>query len=149
MRYLLPFILFFSACGTLKKTKTENMTESTAPKAYIRQNETIDMGAELFQIQSTNIIGNRLYVIVKAHPILSVEDFDLTGSGNISKSMPPIRAIRLEVKKIPVKKGDNPVAMMEQDLVFDISDLAYKQESGSQIYLQFEGAKERILYTYK
>ena len=126
------------------------MTEVTAPKAYIRQNETMDMGAELFQVQSTNIIGNRLYVMVKAHPILSIEDFDLTGSTNISKSMPPIRSIRLDVKKIPIKKGDpNTVVMMEQTLVFDITDLAYKQEAGSQIYLQLEGAKERILYTYK
>ena len=39
--------------------------------------------------------------------------------------------------------------MMEHDLVFDIKELAYKQEAGSQIYLQFEGAKERYLYTYK
>ena len=149
MRYLLPILLFFSACGTVKKTKPANMTEVTAPKAFIRQNETIDMGAELFQVQSTNIIGNRLYVIIKAHPILSVEDFDLTGSANISKSLPPIRAIRLDVKKIPIKKGDSPVAMLEQTLVFDITELAYKQEAGSQIYLQIEGAKERILYTYK
>jgi hypothetical protein len=149
MRYLLPILLFFSACGTVKKSKPATMTEVTAPKAFIRQNETIDMGAELFQVQSTNIIGNRLYVIVKAHPILSVEDFDLTGSANISKSLPPIRAIRLDVKKIPIKKGDSPVAMLEQTLVFDITELAYKQEAGSQIYLQIEGAKERILYTYK
>ena len=133
----------------MKKSKVEKMTEIPAPKAFIRQNETIDMGAELFQVQSMNIIGNRLYVIVKAHPILSVEDFDLTGSANISKSLPPIRAIRLDVKKIPIKKGGNTVAMMEQTLVFDITDLAYKQEAGSEIYLQFEGAKERILYTYK
>jgi Cu/Ag efflux protein CusF len=150
MRYLLPIILFFSACGSIKQSKLANMTEVTAPKAYIRQNETMDMGAELFQVQSTNIIGNRLYVMVKAHPILSIEDFDLTGSTNISKSMPPIRSIRLDVKKIPIKKGDpNTVVMMEQTLVFDITDLAYKQEAGSQIYLQLEGAKERILYTYK
>jgi hypothetical protein len=149
MRYLLPLILFLSACGTVKKTKDEKMTEIPAPKAFIRQNETIDMGAELFQIQSMNIIGNRLYVVVKAHPILSVEDFDLTGNANISKSLPPIRAIRLDVKKIPVKKGDGSIAMMEQTLVFDITDLAYKKEAGSEIYLQFEGAKERILYTYK
>jgi hypothetical protein len=149
MRYFIPLILFFSACGTLKKTKADNMTESTAPKASIRQYETVDSGAELVQVQSMNVIGNRLYLIVKAHPMLTVEDFDLTGSGNISKSMPPIRAIRLDVKKIPIKKGDSQVVMMEQNLVFDITDFAYKQESGSQIYLQFEGAKERILYTYK
>ena len=149
MRYLLPIILFLSACGTFKKSKPANMTEVSAPKAFIRQNESVDMGAELFQVQSMNIIGNRLYVIVKAHPILSVEDFDLSGSANISKSLPPIRAIRLDVKKIPVKKGDSAVSMMEQTLVFDITDLAYKQETGSEIYLQFEGAKERILYTYK
>jgi hypothetical protein len=107
------------------------------------------MGTEFFQVQSMNIIGNLLYVMVKAHPILSAENFDLTGSANISKSLPPIRAIRLDVKKIPIKKGDSPVAMLEQTLVFDITELAYKQESGSQIYLQLEGAKERILYTYK
>jgi hypothetical protein len=149
MRYLLPLLLFFSACGTIKKSKVENMTEIPAPKAFIRQNETIDMGGELFQVQSANIIGNRLHVIVKAHPMLGVEDFDLTGSANISKSLPPIRAIRLDVKKIPLKKGDSSVALLEQTLVFDISDFAYKQEAGSEIYLQFEGAKERILYTYK
>jgi hypothetical protein len=149
MRYLLPLILFLSACGTMKKSKVEKTTEIPAPKALIRQNETIDMGADLFQIQTMNIIGNRLHVIVKAHPILSVEDFDLSGSANISKSLPPIRTIRLDVKKIPIKKGENTVAMMEQTLVFDITDLAYKQEAGSEIYLQFEGAKERILYTYK
>ncbi len=149
MRYLLPIILFLSACGMFKKSKPANMTEVSAPKAFIRQNESVDMGAELFQVQSMNIIGNRLYVIVKAHPILSVEDFDLSASANISKSLPPIRAIRLDVKKIPVKKGDSAVSMMEQTLVFDITDLAYKQETGSEIYLQFEGAKERILYTFK
>jgi hypothetical protein len=149
MRYLLPLILFFSACGTMKKTKVEKMTEIPAPKAFIRQIETIEAGGELFQIQTTNIIGNRFYVVIKAHPMLTVEDFDLTGSANISKSLPPIRTIRLDVKKIPIKKGDNAVAMMEQTLVFDITDLAYKQEAGSEIYLQFEGAKERILYTYK
>jgi hypothetical protein len=149
MRYLLPILLFFSSCGTVKKSKPANMAEVTAPKAFIRQDETVDMGTEFFQVQSMNIIGNLLYVMVKAHPILSAENFDLTGSANISKSLPPIRAIRLDVKKIPIKKGDSPVAMLEQTLVFDITELAYKQESGSQIYLQLEGAKERILYTYK
>jgi len=149
MRYLLPFILLFSACGTMKKTKVEKMTEIPAPKAFIRQNETIEMGGELVQIQTMNIIGNRLHVIVKAHPMLGVEDFDLTGSPSISKSLPPIRTMRLDVKKIPLKKGDSAVVMMEQTLVFDITEFAYKQEAGSEIYLQFEGAKERILYTYK
>jgi hypothetical protein len=149
MRYLLPIILIISACASLKKTKTENMSETSATKAFIRQSESIDMGGELFQIQSVNIIGNRLHIIIKAHPMLSAEDFDLTGSANISKSLPPIRSIRLDVKKIPIKKGDNSIAMMEHDLVFDIKDLAYKQEAGSEIYLQFEGAKERYFYTYK
>ena len=149
MRYLLPFILLFSACGAMKTSKVEKMTEIPAPKAFIRQNETIDMGGELFQVQSVNIIGNRLHVIVKAHPMLGVEDFDLTGSPTISKSLPPIRTMRLDVKKIPLKKGDNAVAMLDQTLVFDITELAYKQEPGSEIYLQFEGAKERILYTFK
>jgi hypothetical protein len=81
--------------------------------------------------------------------MLGVEDFDLTGSPSISKSLPPIRTMRLDVKKIPLKKGDSAVVMMEQTLVFDITEFAYKQEVGSEIYLQFEGAKERILYTYK
>jgi hypothetical protein len=149
MRYLLPIILIISACASLKKTKTANMSETPATKAFIRQNESIDMGGELFQIQSANIIGNRLHIIIKSHPMLNADDFDLTGSANISKSLPPIRAIRLDVKKIPIQKGDNSIVMMEHDLVFDIKDLAYKQETGSQIYLQFEGAKERFLYTYK
>ena len=149
MRYLLPLFLFLSACGNLKKTKTPVMSEPDAPKAYIRQTETFDMGGELFQIQQANIIGNQLFIVVKAHPILTTSDFALSGSPNISKSLPPIRSIRLAVTKIPVKKGDSSVAMFEQTLVFDIRELAYKQEVGSEIYLQFEGAKERYLYTYK
>lgn len=149
MRYLLPLILFLSACGSLKTKKTPPMTESNAPKAYIRQTETFEMGGELFQIQSANIIGNQLFIIVKAHPILNASDFALSGNPNISKSLPPIRSIRLAVTKIPVKKGDGSVALLEQTLVFDIRELAYQQEAGSEIYLQFEGAKERYLYTYK
>ena len=69
MRYLLPIILIISACASLKKTKTANMSETPATKAFIRQNESIDLGGELFQIQSANIIGNRLHIIIKAHPM--------------------------------------------------------------------------------
>ena len=133
----------------IKKSKPADMSEVKAPKAFIGQNQTVDMETELFQVQSIKIIGNRLYVMVKAHPMLTVEDFDLTGSPNISKSLPPIRVIRLDLKKISIKKEENIASMVEQKLIFDISDLAYKQEAGSEIYLQFEGAKERILYTYQ
>ncbi|MFM6935684.1 MAG: hypothetical protein ACKOXP_09585 [Flavobacteriales bacterium] len=149
MRYFIPLLLILSACGNLKKTKTPVMTESNVPKATIRQTETFDMGGELFKIQQVNIVGNQLFLVVQAHPILTVSDFALTGAAAISKSLPPIRSIRLSVTKIPIKKGDESFAMLEQTLVFDIRELAYKQEAGAEIYLQFEGAKERYLYTYK
>ena len=125
------------------------MSEPFSVKAYIRQSETIDMGAELFTIQNAYIKGNNMFIVVNAHPILTESDFDLTGSPSISKSLPPIRTIRLEAKKAPVNKGDVKNTLIEKTLIFDISALAYKQEEKSQIYLQFEGSKERILYTYQ
>lgn len=149
LRYLLPMILFITSCGNTKKTINTNMSEPFTVKAYIRQSESIDMGGNFFTIENAYIKGNNMYVVVKSHPLLTENDFDLTGSPVISKSLPPIRTIRLEAKKAPLNNGDTKNAMVEKILIFDVSALAYKQEANAQIYLQFEGKKEGILYTFQ
>ena len=61
----------------------------------------------------------------------------------ISKSMPPIRNVRLIHKT-----EDMCREYIETELVVDISSLAYIEKSGSKIKLNVEGYQQ-LLYTYE
>ena len=62
----------------------------------------------------------------------------------ISKSLPPIRNIEL----VHLNSGDTCREYIEQQLIIDISDLAYEKENGSKIKLQFSGIEEMLMFTY-
>ena len=62
----------------------------------------------------------------------------------ISKSLPPIRRVEL----VHLNNGDTCREYIEQQLIIDVSNLAYQQETGSKIKLQFSGIEEMIMYTF-
>jgi hypothetical protein len=63
----------------------------------------------------------------------------------ISKSLPPIRSIKL----IHSSENESCKQLMSETLFFDISNFAYKKEMGSVIKLNLEGWKEQIVYTFQ
>ncbi len=68
----------------------------------------------------------------------------LVGSEMISKSLPPIRAVKL----IHNAREDKCKALIMKTLTFDISNLAYKQEVGSEIFLKLDGVADNLKYTF-
>jgi hypothetical protein len=101
--------------------------------------------SESFTIQEASINGNVLRVTVSYSGGCGNHQFELVGSPNISKSLPPIRSIEL----VHQSNGDACKEKMEETLLINISNLAYKQEAGSVIKLNLSGWKEQLIYTYQ
>ncbi len=142
---LLTVGLFFS-CGTKKiagdgpgqTLNTKPMTASSTLGVFPEKNDPTN-------IQSAKIEGNNLILEVSYGGGCEEHDFSLVGSQMISKSLPPIRAIKL----IHDAHEDKCKALIMKTLTFDISNLAYKQEKGSEIMLKIEGLKENLKYTFE
>ena len=98
-----------------------------------------------FTISSVSVDGNIMTVEVTYGGGCKDHSFQMIGSSTIAKSMPAIRSIQLS----HVSNGDECKKMLIQKLKIDISALAYKQTSGSEIYLALEGWTEKIKYAYK
>lgn len=146
MKSLIIFsiVLILFGCKSHKNAKNSiNQSNSeTMLKARIGDDNT---ASDLTQILDISIKGNVLAIKVSYSGGCKDHTFDLIGSPNISKSLPPIRTIQLK----HTANGDDCKKLEERILEFDLSDLAYKQESGSVIFLNLVGWKERIEYTFE
>ncbi len=95
-------------------------------------------------IDSAYVDGNNLIVTVQYGGGCEKHDFKLEGQTAISKSLPPIRSIRI----VHTGKQDLCKALIIKKLQFDLTELAYTKEEGSQIKFNLEGYKEQLMYTY-
>ena len=101
--------------------------------------------SDALTIESATIKGNILTIEVTYGGGCQEHEFQLIGSEMIAKSMPPIRSIKL----IHKANQDNCRAIVSQTLKFDIRKLAYKQEAGSEIYLNLDAYNERLVYVFE
>lgn len=149
MRYFIPFCLALFSCASYKSPCTPFKEENNSNKATIQTLTKTDQVEATFNILSVNISENQLIIVIATDPSSHASDFILQGDAVISKSLPPIRTVRLSNVGEKQNERTDQLKWKNITLSFDISDLAYKKETGSQIYLQLEGANERILYTFK
>ena len=157
MRYSVLFFLLtiIFSCKTqknnkhcfLKKKKTEQ-TENTLIAIII--DSTLDTtkkesNSDAFKILDAKIIGNYLHLNISYSGGCEKHSFKINGDLQLSKSLPPIRSVKL------IHYGNNDVCkkLIIDNLVIDISDLAYKKEDGSEIYLSINGWTEKIHYVFK
>lgn len=136
------------SCGTSKNaTKNEHSDSTIKPKetmitATIGEfNKTSDP----MTISSVKIEGNLMLIEVTYSGGCGEHTFQMIGSSMIAKSLPPIRSIQLTHKA----NKDECRKMIIQTIKVDISALAYKKESGNDIYLTLEGWNEKIKYTFE
>ena len=156
MRYSVLFfllIIIFS-CKTqknnkhcfFKKKKTEQ-TENTL-KAIIIDSSTDSTKKEnisdAIKILDAKISKNQLLLNISYSGGCEKHSFKINGDLQLSKSLPPIRSVNL------IHYGNNDACkkLIIENLVIDISDLAYKKEDGSEIYLSLDGWGERITYVF-
>ena len=157
MRYSVLFFLLtiIFSCKTqknnkhcfLKKKKTEQ-TENTLIAIII--DSTLDTtkkesNSDAFKILDAKIIGNYLHLNISYSGGCEKHNFKINGDLQLSKSLPPIRSVNL------IHYGNNDACkkLIFENLVIDISDLAYKKEDGSEIYLSINGWTEKIHYVFK
>lgn len=96
------------------------------------------------QILKSKIDGNNLILKIGYSGGCTTHEFQFIGSAMISKSLPPIRTVRL------VHHTDDTCReYIERQLVVDLKELAYKKEAGSQIKLNIGANEGQLLYTYQ
>lgn len=98
-----------------------------------------------FTVESAAISGNTLTMSIHYTGGCADHEFRLVGSEMISKSMPPIRSVRL----VHNANGDTCKATVKKTFKFDLTELAYKKEPGSEIVLKIEGVAEPMRWIYK
>jgi len=135
----LTMILF--SCGICKHKK-QNPEETNMITATLGDT---DQSSDSFSISDIRVKGNTMLIDVSYSGGCEEHQFEMTGSQNIAKSLPPIRAIQLVHKA----NGDQCKKMVMETIEVDIKALAYKQEAGSIIYLTIEGWKDRVEYTFE
>jgi hypothetical protein len=152
-------ILVFASCKTAKNTSAKNdetkIEQSNTEGGIVeRKHEPIQIKAEIgriereqttcVQIIKSRIEGNTLYLKLGYSGGCTKHVFKVVGNPMISKSLPPIRSVEL----VHLNNGDTCREYIEQQLIIDVSELAYEKETGSKIKLQFSGIEEMILYTF-
>lgn len=143
-------VLALAACGTARiKGDGTGQTIETKKMEKIQPAELgySKLAADSLQtttILSASITGNTLTLQVQYGGGCEDHFFRLEGSEIISKSLPPIRPIRL----VHTGKKDLCKALIIKTLQFDLSTIAYQKEDGNQIRLTLEGYEEELMYTY-
>jgi hypothetical protein len=140
---ILFFVLMLFACKNhreIQKNTSAITTENTMKTIGTLSNDTTL--SDPFEIQEATITGNKLLLKISYAGGCQEHSFQLVGAPQISKSLPPIRSIRL----IHDGNQDACKAKIIKDIEIDISELCYKNETNSSIYLQLQGWKENLLY---
>lgn len=133
----------FVACKCQKKiVEQNNMNNEEA--LLIGKLEMQNDSSDVFKVEDAKIVGNKIEIKVSYGGGCENHSFELIGSPNISKSLPPIRSIQI----IHRANKDACKALIIKEMAFNISAFTYKKESGSTIYLQLDGWDEKLLYTY-
>lgn len=138
-------LLLFIRCGTQKNAiqEQEQPTDSsTMIKATIGE---FKATTDPVTISNIRVSGNTLLIDVSYSGGCEKHAFEVIGSPMIAKSLPPIRHIQL----VHNANGDKCKKLELKTIEVDIKELAYQQESGSEIYLTIDGWEERILYTFE
>lgn len=149
MKNITLFVLSIAllSCGTRKNATKDEQSNSTAKPKETMITATIgelSKTSDPMTISSIQIDGNVMTVEVTYSGGCGEHSFQVIGSSTIAKSLPPIRSIQL----VHNANKDECKKMIIQKIKVDISDLAYKKESGSEIYLTLEGWKEKVKYTF-
>lgn len=146
------FITLLFSCGTKKNAVTEKnaATESeqktkTGIIHAVAEIGKIPTKSDTLNIRDVTIRGNTLTMVVSYTGGCADHEFRLIGSQMISKSLPPIRYVKL----IHNANGDACEVLTSKTLRFDITALAYQKEAGSEIMLNIDGTTENIKYTFE
>ena len=154
-------IIFIGICVLFAcKTKQNSEVESSVNTTPVSESEItnreypslnivavigdLSVESKNVQILKSKIEGNNLILKIGYSGGCSTHEFEFIGSAMISKSLPPIRSV-----KLIHRTDDTCREYIERQLVVDLKELAYKKEAGSQIKLNVGANGGQLLYTYQ
>jgi hypothetical protein len=155
MRYSVLFFLLaiIFSCKTQKNNQRcilskKQLTDTTLKATLVNYSSYLlkkENGSDPIKILDAKIIKNQLILNVSYSGGCEKHNFKITGDSSISKSLPPIRSVEL----FHFANGDACKKLIIEELLIDLSELAYKQEEGSEIYLSLNGWDQKISYVFK
>jgi hypothetical protein len=141
------FILAFISFGIASCKQTEPISENgefDMNAAYLSDIISNDDYVDPYNILDVFINKNTMSLIVSYGGGCSTHEFQLAGSSNIMKSLPPKREIQL------LHNGNNDLCKMliTDTISFNIENLAENKKVGSEIILNLKGWDNPISYIY-
>jgi len=153
-------VIFIGICVLFScKTKQNSEVESSVNTTPVSESEItnreypslnivavigdLSVESKNVQILKSKIEGNNLILKIGYSGGCSTHEFEFIGSAMISKSLPPIRSV-----KLIHRTDDTCREYIERQLVVDLKELAYKKEAGSQIKLNIGANEGQLVYTY-
>ena len=140
MKVFLIITALFTALGCATQKPAIQVQRET--KATLGE---LPESTDAVKINKASISGNIMTLEVTYTGGCKEHRFELIGREMISKSLPPIRSVKL----VHTGNGDDCTTTITHPVKFDIRDLAYKQEAGSEIMLKVEGVEDRLLYSFE
>lgn len=132
-------------CIFKKKIKVEETNVNVQLVNSVVDSSKKEKKTDSINIIDAKIIGNNLHLNVSYSGGCKTHSFKIIGDSSISKSLPPLRSVKL----IHYADDDKCKKLIIEELIINVSKLAYKQEEGSEIYLNLEGWKTKIFYVFK
>ena len=148
--YFILILLFFS-CATKKDSlsiaKEENKKThiTTEPIKIDAKIGSFKGTSDEFKINSVKIKSDFVEAEVSYVGGCKSHTFECIGSSAISKSLPPIRSVEL----IHHANGDSCKKIVNQKININVSELAYKKETGSEIYFEIKGWDSKVKFIFE
>lgn len=128
-----------SACKNAEM-KNKSQQQVVYPQAVLVENPDTYAESADFSMMAVSIEGNVISITVEYSGGCEKHNWELVGSESIQKSLPPKRGMRL----IHHNNGDSCRSIVEENLKFDISALAYE---GGEIILNLQEWVTPLSYT--
>jgi len=120
------------SCKAPKCSMNQNTIETSIPLAEIGD---LNMESADITIQSAEIKGTSMQLVVSYSGGCAEHSFRLIGSPVLTKSLPPQRAVKL----IHISNGDQCKKMITDTLLFDVTTLANNGSKVKTVILNLDG----------
>ncbi len=120
------------SCKAPKNSMNQNTIETSIPLAEIGD---LNMESAAITIQSAEIKGPTMRLVVSYSGGCAEHSFRLIGSAMLTKSLPPQRAVKL----IHTNNGDQCKKMITDTLLFDVTPLANNGAKDKTVVLNLDG----------
>lgn len=139
---VISLILTYS-CKSKKNAQNNMGSKEQYPEAIIGE---ITKKTDPCRILEAKISGNFIEIEVQyGGGCVDLHGFELIGSPNLAKSLPPKRSVKL----IHDKKDDLCKALVTKTLKFSITNLAESTKKGNKIILNLDGYDQELVYSYE